>query len=161
MDEPERRWEYSVVEIGHASPEVQVDVTGELIAAYASAVRNGNPAYSLEEGRVPEQAMPSAIFRVAPLRRGDIAANNGFVAQEHAKENPFQTPFAKCEVRWFAPMREGDTITSFGHVVDKYERRGNKFVTIRVEASNQDGDKVGEYDYTCIFEYAQGQKRPD
>ncbi len=161
MDEQERRWEYSVVEIGQASPEVQVEVTGELIAAYAGAVRNDNPAYSLDEGAVPAHAMPSTIFRVAPLRRGDIAASSGFVAQEHAKENPFQTPFAKCEVRWFSPMCQGDTITSYGHVVDKYERRGNRFVTIRVEASNQSGVKVCEYDYTCIFEYAQGQKRPD
>ena len=161
MSEQERRWEYAVVEIGHASPEVEVEVTGELIAGYAGAVRNDNPAYSLDDGAVPAHAMPSTIFRVAPLRRGDIAANNGYVAQEHARENPFQTPFAKCEVRWFAPMRAGDTITSFGHVVDKYERRGNKFVTIRVEANNQAGEKVGEYDYTCIFEYAQGQKRPD
>ena len=159
MAERERRWEYDVVEIGQASPETQVEVTGELIAAYAQAVRNDNPAYQ-GAGEVPAYAMPTTILRVAPLRRGDVAANNGFVAQEHAKENAFQTPFAKCEVRWFAPLREGDVITSFGHVVDKYVRRGNKFVTIRVEASNQSGEKVGEYDYTCIFEYAKGQKRP-
>ncbi len=160
MDEEERRWEYDVVEIGQASQSTHVEVTGELIAAYAEAVRNDNPAYQ-QGDRVPDFAMPTTILRVAPLRRGDIAANNGFVAQEHAKENPFQTPFAKCEVRWFAPLCAGDSITSFGHIVDKYERRGNKFVTIRVEASNQRGERVGEYDYTCIFEYAKGQKRPD
>ena len=41
---------------------------------------------------------------------------------------------------------------------DTYERRGSKFVTFRVEAANQRGDKVAEYDYTCIFEYAKGRQ---
>ena len=55
-------------------------------------------------------------------------------------------------------MRAGDTITSVGSVIDKYERRGSKFVTFRVEARNQHDELVAEYDYTSIFEYAKGQK---
>ena len=31
-------------------------------------------------------------------------------------------------------------------------------MTFRVEAVNQRGELVAEYDYTCIFEYAQGQR---
>lgn len=165
MPEQEPRWEYDVVELGQQGPSIVVDVSEDLIAKYATAVRNDSPAYqpSAERDANGEDslAMPTMITRVAPLRRPDIAANNGFVAQEKAKENPFQTPFAKCEIKWFAPMRAGDTLTSFGHIVDKYERRGNKFVTIRVEATNQDGVKVAEYDYTCIFEFGKGQKKPE
>ncbi|MCH7948002.1 MAG: MaoC family dehydratase N-terminal domain-containing protein [candidate division Zixibacteria bacterium] len=58
-------------------------------------------------------------------------------------------------------MRAGDTLTSSGHIVEKYERRGNKFVTIRVEADNQRGERVAEYDYTCIFEFGKGQKKAE
>jgi acyl dehydratase len=43
-------------------------------------------------------------------------------------------------------------------VLEKYERRGSKFVTFRVEAINQRREKAAEYDYTCIFEYAKGQR---
>ncbi len=165
MTEQEIRWEYDVVEVGQKGPSTVFDVSEELIAKYATAVRNDNPAYQPSGAHEAEGdeslAMPTMIIRAAPLRRADIAENNGFVAQERAKENPFQTPFAKCEIRWFGPMRAGDTITSFGHIVDKYERRGNKFVTIRVEASNQRGEKVAEYDYTCIFEFGKGQKKPE
>ena len=165
MSEQEIRWEYDVVEIGQEGPPIVFDVTEELIAKYAVAVRNDNPEYqpdgSRESGSDETLAMPTMITRSAPLRRFDIAANNGFVAQEKAKENPFQTPFAKCEMRWFAPVRAGDTLTSSGRIVDKYERRGNKFVTIRVEASNQRSEKVAEYDYTCIFEFGEGQKKPE
>jgi acyl dehydratase len=52
----------------------------------------------------------------------------------------------------------GDTITGRRRVLEKYERRGSKFVTFRVEAINQHGELAAEYDYTCIFEYAKGQR---
>ncbi len=158
----EKRWEYDAVEVGQRNQPVTIEVPRESIARYAARVRDFNPAYHSaggEDGQV--LAMPTMVFAVAPLRRQDIAANNGFVALERASFAPRQTPFAKCEVRWYAPIRAGDSITSWGRVLEKYERRGNKFVTFRIEATNQHGQKVAEYDYTCIFGYARGQKRPD
>jgi acyl dehydratase len=98
------------------------------------------------------------VLTYAPLLRDDIAENNGFVALEQSLTARRQTPFAKCEVRWFHPVRGGDTINGTRRVLEKYERRGSKFVTFRVEATNQYGQKVAEYDYTCIFEYARGQR---
>lgn len=163
VESAEARWEYDAVEVGQVGPPITIEITVELISQYAVAVRNDNPAYRPSSGATAERgrilAMPSMITRVAPLRRHDIAANNGFVALERTSENPRQTPFSKCEVRWFAPLRAGDSITSYGKIVDKYERRNNKFVTFRVEAANQRGEMVAEYDYTCIFEYALGQKQ--
>lgn len=161
MTEPQEiLWEYDKVEIGQASPAFTIEVTAELIGRYVNAVRNPNPVYQVSEGHSPGNdllAMPTMVIRIAPGSRTDIAANNGYVALEAAKENRRQTPFAKCEVRWFAPLTAGDIITSFAHVVDKYERRGNKFVTYRTEATNQHGLKIAEHDYTTIFEYAKGQ----
>ena len=156
----EARWEYDAVQVGQAGTPVTVDITDDNISAYAASVRNHDPAYhkppAVGDTKV---GMPAMIFRVAPLRRGDIAANNGFVALEYARDKPRQTPFAKCEVRWSRPVRVGDSVTSSGRIVDKYERRGSRFVTFRVEATNQRSEQVAEYDYTCIFEYAKAQKR--
>jgi acyl dehydratase len=98
------------------------------------------------------------VLAYAPLLRYDIAANNGFVALEESKGARRQTPFAKCDIRWYEPVVAGDIITGTRRVVDKYERRGSKFVTFRVEAFNQRDVKVAAYDYTCIFEYAGGRK---
>ena len=157
----EIRWEYEAVQVGQTGTPITIEVTDELIAMYAGTVRNPNPEYAEGGGEDGDRrlklAMPTMIFRLAPLRRHDIAAASGFTALEWVSENPRQTPFAKCVVRWFAPIRVNDTITSLGRVVDKQLRRGNKFVTFRIEASNQDDEKVAEYDYTCIFEYAKGQ----
>lgn len=154
--ETEKRWEWESVEPGPRGEPFVSHVTPDSIAAYARRVRNFNPAYT--ESGPGDLAMPTGVFNDAPLRRNSVAKASGYVALEWVKENSRQTPFAKCEVRWFAPVRAGDTITSSARVLEKYERRGNKFVTFRVEALNQDGVKVSEYDYTCIFEYAKGQK---
>ena len=156
MREDEKRWEFDKVEIGQAGKPFSVKMTRDLIARYAHSVRNDNPIYhsqdsdSSENGEI--EAMPTMVFKIAPLRRSDIAENNGFVALEMATKHPRQTPFAKCEVRWFSKVYSGDVITSNGRIRDKYERRGNRFVTFRVEAINQNGVKVCEYDYVCIFE---------
>ena len=154
--EAEKRWEWDVVEPGPSGEPLTSHVTTDSVAAYARRVRNLNPAYT--ESGPGDLAMPTGVINDAPLRRNSVAEASGFVALEWVKENPRQTPFAKCTLRWFAPIRAGDTITSSARVIEKYERRGNKFVTFRVEALNQDGVKVAEYDYSCIFEYAKGQK---
>jgi acyl dehydratase len=154
--EIEKRWEWEFVEPGPTGEPFVSEVTPETIAAYARRVRNPNPAYTADSPG--DLAMPTGIFNEAPLRRNSVATASGFVALEWVKENSRQTPFAKCEARWFAPIKAGDTIVSSARVLEKYERRGNKFVTFRVEAINQNAVKVAEYDYTCIFEYAKGQK---
>jgi acyl dehydratase len=100
---------------------------------------------------------PTGIFRDCQLRRHSVAQAAGYTSLEMVEDNSRQTPFAKCTARWFAPIRVGDTLTSSAQVLEKYERRGSKFVTFRVEITNQDQDRVAEYDYTCIFEYAKGQ----
>ena len=102
--------------------------------------------------------MPTMVLAYAPLLREEIAEANGFIAQEQSKTARRQTPFAKCEIRWHKPVRDGDTITGTRGVLEKYERRGSRFVTFRVGGVNQRGETAVEYDYTCIFDYAGGQR---
>ena len=158
----ERLWDYDAVEPGQAAQPTVVTITAEQIAEYADIAQNPDPRYHLGNGSdeyggaaVP---MPTMAVSYAPLLRPEIAENNGFVALEHSKTARRQTPFAKCEARWFRPAFAGDTITGVARVLEKYERRGSKFVTFRIEAENQRGEPVGQYDYTCIFEYAGGQR---
>ena len=158
----ERLWEFDVVEPGQAAQPTLVTITAEQIAEYADIAQNPDPRYRLgngseEYGGAPVP-MPTMAVSYAPLLRPEIAENNGFVALEHSRTARRQTPFAKCEARWFRPAFVGDTITGVGRVLEKYERRGSKFVTFRIEAGNQRGEAVGQYDYTCIFEYAHGQR---
>jgi acyl dehydratase len=158
----ERLWNYDAVQPGQAAQPTVVTITAAQIAEYADIAQNPDPRYHPDNGSdeyggtaVP---MPTMALSYAPLLRAEIAENNGFVALEQSRTARRQTPFAKCEARWFRPAFAGDTITGVGRVLEKYERRGSKFVTFRIEAENQRGEPVGRYDYTCIFEYAQGQR---
>jgi acyl dehydratase len=162
LEQQERLWDYEAVEPGQQGQPTLVTLTADNIGEYALAAQNPDPRYreagaSLEfGGRLA--AMPTMAITYAPLLRDNIAENCGFVALERSKQSRRQTPFAKCEVRWFAPALEGDTVTGIRRVLEKYERRGSRFVTFRVEASNQRGERLAEYDYTCIFDYAKGQR---
>ena len=162
VEQAEKLWDYDVVAPGQEGTRTVVQVTAEHIARYAMLAQNPDPRYQ-KAGVSPEYdgalvAMPTMVLSYAPLLREDIAEANGFVAVEQSITARRQTPFAKCEIRWSGPVMAGDTITATRRVLEKYERRGNKFVTFRVEAANQHGQQVAQYDYTCIFEYSQGQK---
>jgi acyl dehydratase len=151
LEQPEKLWDYDAVAPGQAGPPTVVSITRENVAEYARMSQN--PDYP--GGPV---AMPTMVISYAPLLRNDIAANNGFVALEDSRTARRQTPFARGEARWFKPVRAGDIITGNRRVLEKYQRRGSRFVTFRIEATNQHGDRVAEYDYTCIFDYARGQR---
>ncbi len=162
LEQQEKLWDYAAVQPGQAGQLTVVSITAGNIAEYALVSQNPDPRY---QGAGANQelggalvAMPTMALAYAPLLREDIAENNGFVALEQSKTARRQTPFAKCEIRWHCPAQAGDTITGTRRVLEKYERRGSKFVTFRVEAANQHGEKVAEYDYTCIFDYARGRR---
>ncbi|MCH8297008.1 MAG: MaoC family dehydratase N-terminal domain-containing protein [Chloroflexi bacterium] len=156
LDQQEKLWDFDAVEPGQVGNETVVEITAENIAEYARVALNPDPRYQPDASGLV--AMPTMVLSYAPLLREEIAEANGFVAFEVSKTARRQTPFAKCEVRWFHPVVPGDTITGRRRVLEKYERRGSKFVTFRVEAINQRGENAAEYDYTCIFEYAKGQR---
>ena len=157
----ENLWTYDAVRVGQSGPTTQVTLSAEHIAEYAACAQNPDPRYMIPTPAPAGErimAMPTMALTYAPLLRDEIAANNGFVAQERSAVARRQTPFAKCEIRWYRPVYAGETLTGNRRVYQKYERRGSKFVTFRVSAFDEAGAVVASYDYTCIFEYAAGQR---
>ncbi|MYB48328.1 MAG: hypothetical protein F4X72_03500 [Dehalococcoidia bacterium] len=148
-----RTWDYEAVEVGQRAQPIVKEATPDSIVRHASTSRSTNPDHFSD---APPFAMPTQILSLAPKNRAGVAENNGMtVITAHA------TPFAKAEGRWFAPIRLGDTVTSVATVLEKYERRGNKFVTLRLEAHNDGGEKLAEIDHTSIFEFRKSdQPRP-
>ena len=155
VEQAERLWTYDAVEPGQYGAETVVAITAENVARYAEVALNDDPRY---RGPEPTLAMPTMVLSYAVLLREEIAEANGFVNFEESRTARKQTPFAKCEIRWHQPVSVGDVITGTRGVLEKYERRGSRFVTFRVEGINQHGIKAVEYDYTCIFDYAKGQR---
>ena len=155
VEQAEKLWTFDAVEPGQYGAETVVAINADNIAGYAQVALNDDPRY---RGAGASLAMPTMVLAYAPLLREEIAEANGFIAQEQSKTARRQTPFAKCEIRWRQPVCDGDAITGTRGVLEKYERRGSRFVTFRVEGVNQRGETAVEYDYTCIFDYAGGQR---
>ena len=155
VEQAERLWEYDAVEPGQHGAETVVTITEDNVAGYAEVAINDDPRYRSPGATL---AMPTMVLSYALLLREEIAEANGFVGFEQSQTARRQTPFAKCEIRWHQAVRVGDVITGKRGVLEKYERRGSRFVTFRVEGVNQHGETAVEYDYTCIFDYAKGQR---
>lgn len=152
----ERLWDFDAVEPGQRGADTAVTITAENIAGYAAAALCDDARY--RRPAADALAMPTMALSYAPLLREEIAAANGFTALEQSAAARRQTPFAKCEIRWRRPVCAGDVITASRQTLEKYERRGSRFVTFRVAAVNGRGEAAAEYDYTCIFDYAGGQR---
>jgi len=162
VTQQENLWDFEAVEPGQAGKPTVVKLTAEHISRYARTAQNRDSRYVIQgvnqefDGKMVP--MPTMLLTYAPLLRDEIADNNGFIAVEESKTDRRQTPFAKCEAHWFKPVHEGDTLTANRKVLEKFEKRGNRFVTFRVEATNQNNETVAHFDYTCIFSYSKGQR---
>jgi acyl dehydratase len=150
-------YDWDIAQIGDSAPPFIYEVTAASIADYCKAVRNDNPLYLDEEAAKNGPfggivAPPGFAFKCSPLRRNEVMHARGYASPEEKSE--YQTPYAKAELFPTRPIRPGDVITSFVTLEDKYERRGNTFITWRVRAQDADGQPVHEYTYTIIWRQA-------
>jgi acyl dehydratase len=157
-------YEWDVARIGDMAPPFSFTVTEESIARYCEAVRNDNPLYLDTDaarrgpfGRIV--APPTFIFMCAPARRNEVMHACGYASPEEKADRA--TPYAKSEVFFQRPIRPGDEIVSVIRLEDKYERRGNQFMTWRVNAHTADGESVAEYAYTIIWRQAPARESSD
>src|SRR5918912_957923 len=150
-------YDWEIAQIGDTAPPFTYHVTGASIADYCLAVRNDNPLYVDAEAAHQGPfggiiAPPGYAFKCSPLRRNEVMHARGDASPEEKSE--YQTPYAKAELFPTRPIRPGDEITSVVTLEDKYERRGNKFITWRVRASDALNEPVHEYTYTIIWRQA-------
>ena len=162
--QPEKIYEWEVAQIGDESPPFVYEVTRENIADYCRAVRYENPVYTSDGaaravGFPGILAPPTMMYTYAPQRRSALMEAKGYIAPEQASDIPRSTPFVSTAIQFQGTaVVPGDVITSVTRVTDKFERRGNKFITFHVSAHDQKGESVAAYDYVCIWEYASGQR---
>ena len=154
----ERIYEWEVAQIGDRSPPYVYEVSAEKIADYCRAVQYENPVYvndaaAREMGFPGIFAPPSMIYTFAPQRRHEVMLTRDYVAPEQSRDKPRSTPFVSTDIRFQGVLvLPGDVITSTTQVVDKFQKRDNKFITFRVTAHNQRKEVVAEYDYVCLWE---------
>lgn len=151
-------YEWDIASIGDAAHPFTYQITEQSIAEYCEAVRNENPLYLDREvaGNGPFGgiiAPPTYIFKCAPQRRNELMHAMGYASPEEKRDRA--TPYAKSKIWFYKPIRPGDSITSVVELRDKYERRGNQFMTLHVTARDGQDELVAEYDYTIIWRRAE------
>ena len=163
--EQEKVYNWDVMEIGHTCPAMTFEITEENIANYAKSVQNTNPIYFDDQAAKAAGfdgiiAPPTMCYTFASMRRAEIMNHHGYVSPEQSVVSPRSTPFAGSEIVFQGmPVRPGDVITSTTTLDNRWETRsGNRFVSFRIVATNQRGEKVVEYLYNIIWEYARTQK---
>lgn len=121
---------------------VEVTVTAEHIAQYATASGDTNPRYAVG----PDQ-VASPVFAVAPGfgEMGRVTAD-----PELGVDNPLMIVHGEQEFRYHHPIRPGDTLT-LTPVLDRVEDKGSGaiFVT-KVEAVSASGEPVVDF-WATIF----------
>jgi 3-hydroxybutyryl-CoA dehydratase len=150
-------YDWDIAQVGDSAPPFTYSVTEASIADYCKAIRNENPLYvdvaAAKAGPFGGiVAPPSFAFKCSPLRRNEVMHARGYASPEEKSE--YQTPYAKAELFPRRPIRPGDVITSFVTLEEKYERRGNTFITWRVRAQDAQGEPTHEYTYTIIWRQA-------
>jgi hypothetical protein len=125
---------FAEVQVGVPYPEKKFKVTEEAVKAYLAAVEDDTPLYT-EERLVPPAY--AAVFTRWEALTG-----------EHLEDG---TVHAKQEFRYHKPIHWGETLTLRGHVKDKAEKRGLKFVIQKVEAFNEAGELAAESEITIIL----------
>jgi len=155
-------YSWDIAQVGDSAPPFTYEVTEARIADYCLAVRNENPLYTDAEAAKKGPfggiiAPPAFGIKCSPLRRNEVMHARGYASPEEKSE--YQTPYAKAEMFALRPIRPGDVITSVVSLEEKYERRGNLFITWRVKAQDAQGEPVLEYTYTIIWK--QGARDPN
>jgi acyl dehydratase len=156
-------YEWDIAQIGDSAPPLTLEATAERIANYCLAVRNENPIYT-DPGAASKGpfggivAPPAYLFKGAPMRRNEVMHALGYASPEEKGDR--STPYAKAFAEFQRPIRLGDEITSVVSLEEKYERRGNQFITWRIRAHNQHGEDVGTYSYTIIWRQGPREAKP-
>ena len=150
-------YDWDIAQVGDSAPPFTYVVTEASIADYCKAVRNENPLYTDAQAAKDGPfggivAPPAFAFKCSPLRRNEVMHARGYASPEEKAE--YQTPYAKAELFPRRPIRPGDEITSIVTLEEKYERRGNTFITWRVKAQDAQGEPTHEYTYTIIWRQA-------
>ncbi|MAR14305.1 MAG: hypothetical protein CL717_01045 [Chloroflexi bacterium] len=148
--------EWDQILIGTSAKPTSINITKEMILNYKDSIEDNTTSNA--EG--PLQASAGMFFIYAPARRLDVMHENGFISPEEAEHNSRSTPFVGTDIEWKGnPIKENDIITSTAFFEKKWESSsGNRFLSIGVEAKNQNNEPVINYRYNVMWEFSKGQK---
>ncbi|MGH9045774.1 MAG: MaoC family dehydratase [Acidimicrobiales bacterium] len=131
------------IDVGFEFPSLEVRVTREMISAYAAASYDFNPLH-LDEGWMEDAAFGRTRF-------GEVIAHGlmtySFVTRMMTDVvYPLGGWHERCEMRFTAPVRPGDTVSTHGVVTHVRPMGGHLLYSANVSARRQDETVVAKGD---------------
>lgn len=125
---------YRDLEIGRTFKPFVLEITPEFAKDFREAVGDDNPLYS--ENSIVPVAIAGIYGRRSYLEEYRMPPGGILVRQEF---------------EFLKPLNIGDTITASAKVIDRYEKRERKYVSIETTAMNQKDEVVGIVRLTAIW----------
>lgn len=131
--------------LGTKTDEFAYDVEAEKTVAYAKATNEDNPRFIDE--RVPGGLIAPPVFNVVPAWTASGAAMSAVVPPPDF----LRLVHGEQDMRFFAPVRPGDSLTSVAEIVSIEEKATGETATARITTTNQAGEKVTVQDMTIFI----------
>jgi acyl dehydratase len=132
---------YDALGVGRRFADYELPVAPDLVRAYARAVDNPALAQQADAPVGTSLGDPSLLVIFGITRR--VLARAGRV--------PAGGILARQDYEFCRPLRLGERIRTRSSIADKYEKRGRRYVHLRCEMIDDDGNRVGQVDSHIIW----------
>jgi acyl dehydratase len=131
-----RELTYDFFNKGQELPVYTHTVTEEEIDKYCRSTGEDNPVY-LDDAAAREAGLEG---RVAPPMMVRYYAHMQNVLGEYGLAVPGHSIHAAGEYQFLSAVRPGDTIKTSGRVIEKYIKKGRKYLSFELVSRNQRGE---------------------
>jgi len=138
---------YDFFYIGQELPKYTHTVTEEEIDNFCKSFQEKNPVY------LDNKAAKSTGFqgRIAPPMMVRYYAHIQNILKGFRETVPGHPIHVSGEYRFLHPVKAGDTITTRGKILNKYIKKGKKFLTLEFISENQNCETVVINVHTSIW----------
>ena len=140
---------FDELEIGMEFPPTTYELTEKTVAKYIEVIEDRNPLY-MDEGEARKSGFEGVIAPATNLCLY-TKPSNILSGLSPKKRPPSGSVHAAQKYEFINVIKPGDVITSISKVVDKYLKKGRKYVRIETGCYNERGEKVAAGETTGIW----------
>jgi acyl dehydratase len=118
------------LQVGTETGRFELTVTGEMIDDYLASMDNDHAWFAGTEGPVGGRTAPPDLVPKLAMTA---------LFQEYIQRDIGPNIRAKQAFKFFAPVRPGMKVQAVGRLVEKYERRGKRFITLEALFTDEKG----------------------
>ena len=121
------------LQLGMETGRFELTVTGEMIDEYLASMDNDHPWFTAKEGPFGGRTAPPDLVPKLAMTA---------LFQEFIQRDIGPNIRAKQAFKFLAPVLVGTKVRAVGRLVEKYERRGKRFITLEALFTDEAGNPL-------------------